>query len=65
VSGEQDMASFERAHVNNPLRRGVEPRDVAQAVLYLLQAPAITGEVLVVDSGQHLRRRGRDVAFPA
>lgn len=65
VSGEQDPASFERAHVNNPLRRGVEPRDVAQAVLYLLQAPAITGEVLVVDGGQHLRRRGRDVAFAA
>jgi NAD(P)-dependent dehydrogenase (short-subunit alcohol dehydrogenase family) len=65
VSGAQDDASFERAHVNNPLRRGVEAQDVAQAVLYLLQAPAVTGEVLVVDGGQRLRRRGRDVAFPA
>lgn len=65
VSGDQDQASFERAHRNNPLRRGVEPEDVARAVLYLLQAPAITGEVLLVDGGQHLRRRGRDVAFPA
>ena len=65
VSGTQDAAGFERAHLNNPLRRGVEPRDVARAVLYLLDSPAITGEVLVVDSGQHLRRRGRDVAFPA
>lgn len=65
LSGEQDEASFHRAHVNNPLRRGVEPADVARAVLYLLGAPAVTGEVMLVDGGQHLRRRGRDVAFPA
>ena len=30
------------------------PRDVAKAVLFLLQADGITGQVIYVDSGQHL-----------
>ncbi len=30
------------------------PRDVAEAVAYLLEAPAVTGQVLAVDSGQSL-----------
>ncbi len=63
VSGEQDDAGFQRAHVNNPLGRGVTPDDIAQAVVYLMEAPAVTGEVIVVDGGQRYRRRGRDVAF--
>jgi len=65
VSGEQSQANFERAHRNNPLNAGVEPLDVAEAVLFLLRARRVTGEVIVVDAGQKLRRRGRDVAFPA
>jgi NAD(P)-dependent dehydrogenase (short-subunit alcohol dehydrogenase family) len=65
VSGEQSEEGFRRAHTNNPLRRGVEPGDVARAVAFLLESPAVTGEVVVVDSGQRLRRRGRDVAFEA
>ncbi|MFL1461698.1 SDR family oxidoreductase [Roseococcus sp. DSY-14] len=65
VSGEQSAANFERAHRNNPLGAGVEPQDVAEAVLFLLRARRVTGEVIVVDAGQKLRRRGRDVAFPA
>lgn len=63
VSGEQSEANFQRAHRNNPLQSGVEPADVAEAVLYLLRAQRVTGEVIVVDGGQRLRRRGRDVAF--
>jgi pteridine reductase len=37
-----------------PLRRPVTPADVAQAVAMLLQADAVTGQVLFVDGGQHL-----------
>lgn len=63
VSGDQGEEGFRRAHANNPLHRGVEPADVAEAVAYLLEAPAVTGDVMLVDAGQRLRRRGRDVAF--
>jgi NAD(P)-dependent dehydrogenase (short-subunit alcohol dehydrogenase family) len=30
-----------------------EARDIAEAVLYLEQAPFVTGEILRVDGGQH------------
>lgn len=37
-----------------PLGRFGEPEDVAQAVLFLLETPYITGQVLVVDGGLQL-----------
>lgn len=64
LSGEQTDGNFHRAHSNNPLGRGVAAEDVAAAVAYLLDAPSTTGTVLLVDAGQRLRRRGRDLAFP-
>jgi pteridine reductase len=38
-----------------PLRRLGTPDDVAQAVVYLAAAPYVTGDVLFVDGGRHLR----------
>ncbi|MHB1311646.1 MAG: SDR family oxidoreductase [Gemmatimonadaceae bacterium] len=38
-----------------PLRRMGTPDDVAQAVVFLAAAPFVTGEVLFVDGGRHLR----------
>lgn len=37
-----------------PLGRFGEPEEVAQAVLFLLESPYITGQVLVLDGGLHL-----------
>jgi NAD(P)-dependent dehydrogenase (short-subunit alcohol dehydrogenase family) len=37
-----------------PLGRRIAPRDVAMAVIYLLQSDAVTGQVIFVDGGQHL-----------
>ena len=39
-----------------PLARGGSPDDVVQAIHYLVDAPYVTGEVLHVDGGRHLRR---------
>lgn len=41
------------------LGRVGSPRDVADAVLYLARAEYVTGEILRVDGGQHLRPRSR------
>ncbi len=41
------------------LGRVGSPEDVADAVLYLARADYVTGEILRVDGGQHLRPRGR------
>jgi len=40
-----------------PLGRAGTPEDVAGAVLYLAQAPFVTGAVLPVDGGRHLSGR--------
>jgi pteridine reductase len=37
-----------------PLRRFPTPEDVAEAMLYLLAAPAVTGQTICLDGGQHL-----------
>ena len=37
-----------------PLKRAGSPEDVAQAVLYLVQAEFVTGTILAVDGGAHL-----------
>lgn len=36
------------------LGRFGEPREVAQAVVFLLETPYVTGSILVVDGGLHL-----------
>ena len=45
----------ERLARTTPLRRVGSPADVAQALLYLLEADYVTGETIVVDGGRHVR----------
>jgi pteridine reductase len=37
-----------------PLKRTGSPDDIASAVLWLLDAPFVTGEIVRVDGGRHL-----------
>jgi len=59
----QSQENFERMHANNPLRRGVEASDVIDAIRYLINARCVTGELLVIDSGQRFYGLERDVQF--
>jgi NAD(P)-dependent dehydrogenase (short-subunit alcohol dehydrogenase family) len=43
------------------LNRKVEADDIAEAVLYLAKAGAITGQMIAVDAGQHLAWRTPDI----
>jgi NAD(P)-dependent dehydrogenase (short-subunit alcohol dehydrogenase family) len=65
LSGEMSGAEFEAAHTMTPLQRSSTPHDVARAVRFLLESPAITGSTLLVDGGQHLQAQPRDVMFMA
>lgn len=65
VSGEQSEAGFARAHKVTPLGRSSTPDDIAAAVCFVAESPAITGTTLVVDGGQHLIPLQRDVMFVA
>lgn len=62
-SSGQSEANFRAMHANNPLGRGVEPEDVANAIRYLVGARCVTGQLLVIDSGQRFMALDRDVQF--
>jgi len=63
LSGEMSAADFAAAHQLTPLGRSSTPEDIARAVRFALESPALTGTTLLVDGGQHLMRQPRDVAF--
>lgn len=51
---DSDAKAFERLAEQIPLRHTGSPRDVTDAVLYLLRADFVTGEVLHVTGGEEL-----------
>jgi NAD(P)-dependent dehydrogenase (short-subunit alcohol dehydrogenase family) len=65
VSGPMSEDEFAHARKLTPLERSSTPEDIAHAVRFLLQSPAITGTTLMVDGGQHLMHQPRDVMFIA
>ena len=50
----QSQATFDGHVKATLLQRPSSPEDIAAAVAYLLAAPAVTGQMIAVDSGQHL-----------
>ena len=60
-SGPMNEAEFAEAHRLTPLGRSSTPDDIARAVRFLIESPAITGTTLLVDGGQHLATQPRDV----
>jgi NAD(P)-dependent dehydrogenase (short-subunit alcohol dehydrogenase family) len=60
-SSGQSQENYEAMHANNPLRRGVEASDVVAALRYLVQARCVTGQTIVIDSGQRFMGLDRDV----
>ena len=53
-SGDQTEAIFAERQGMTPLGEGLGVEDIADAVLYLASAHHITGEIITVDSGQHM-----------
>ena len=59
-SPRQSDAQFAEQAAALPLARGPSPDDIAAAVVYLAQAPAVTGVTIAIDGGQHLAWRTAD-----
>jgi NAD(P)-dependent dehydrogenase (short-subunit alcohol dehydrogenase family) len=57
----QSESDFARQREATILGRGADPSDVCAAIRYLLDAPAVTGQMLAVDGGQHLIWQTPDV----
>ena len=65
LSGPMSADEFAAAHQMTPLERSSTPDDIARAVRFLIESPAITGTTLLVDGGQHLAAQPRDVLYLA
>ena len=57
----QSKDHFDRQRAATILKRGANPSDITAALGYFLDAPAVTGQVLAVDGGQHLAWETTDV----
>ncbi len=53
-SARQSEAQFRRQEAMMPLQRGTTPEEIAEAVRFILSAPAMTGQMIALDGGQHL-----------
>jgi NAD(P)-dependent dehydrogenase (short-subunit alcohol dehydrogenase family) len=60
----QAPGEFEREAAGTLLHRPVSPQDIARALRYLIDATAVTGQMIAVDSGQHLAWRTPDIIDP-
>ena len=62
INARQSEAQFRRQREATVLGTGAKPQDVCDAVRYLLAAPAVTGQMIAVDGGQHLIWQTPDVS---
>lgn len=53
-STHQTEEQFRKQWESTPLKRGAEPGEIAAAIGFLLDAPAVTGQMIALDGGQHL-----------
>ncbi|MFS4581989.1 SDR family oxidoreductase [Phaeobacter sp. C3_T13_0] len=57
----QSESQFSRQCAHTPLQRGADPADITAALVYLLDAPSVTGQLICIDSGQHISWETPDV----
>jgi len=57
----QSAEHFSAQRAATVLGRGADPADITAALLYFVHAPAVTGQLLCVDGGQHLAWATPDV----
>ena len=59
----QSEDHFKRQRQAVVLERGANPRDISAAVDFLLDSPAVTGQLICIDGGQHLAWKTPDIVF--
>ena len=60
-SAHQTDEEFRRQCEATILRRGTTPGEIARAIRFILDAPAMTGQMIALDGGQHLAWETPDV----
>lgn len=65
LRGENEPSErFEKQRSGTVLERGSNPEDIVSALVYLLNAHGVTGQLLCVDGGQHLGWHSKDIIGP-
>jgi NAD(P)-dependent dehydrogenase (short-subunit alcohol dehydrogenase family) len=62
-SGKQTQHDFDRVKNNTVLGRNPKPEEVAEAILLLARSKSMPGQNLIIDGGESLIRRVRDIAY--
>jgi NAD(P)-dependent dehydrogenase (short-subunit alcohol dehydrogenase family) len=60
----QSAAHFAAQRAATILNRGANLDDITAALGYFLESPAVTGQLLCIDGGQHLAWQTPDVLGP-
>ncbi|RTL72448.1 MAG: SDR family oxidoreductase [Hyphomicrobiales bacterium] len=55
----QSPADFAAECASTPLGRATRPQEIADAVRFIIDAPAMTGQMIALDGGQHLAWEGK------
>ena len=50
----QTQAHFDEQCASMPLKRGTTPEEICRTLRFILDAPAMTGQMIALDGGQHL-----------
>ncbi len=61
IGARQSEAHFAAQRASTLLNRGADPSDITAALGYLLDARAVTGQLICVDGGQHLAWQTPDI----
>ena len=57
----QSLEHFQKQRKNTVLTRGSNPSDITAALGYFIDSPAVTGQLLCVDGGQHMAWQTPDI----
>jgi len=60
-SSRMDQAEFAKQESLTLLGRGTSPKEISEAAKFILSQPALTGQMIALDGGQHLVWQTRDV----
>jgi NAD(P)-dependent dehydrogenase (short-subunit alcohol dehydrogenase family) len=61
ASTHQTAAEFAAETAATPLHRGTNPQEICAAIRFILASPAMTGQMIALDGGQHLAWQTPDV----
>ena len=53
-SKRQTNKQFKNQYTKVPLKKAVNPKEIAEAILFVLKSSSLTGQLINIDSGQHL-----------